>query len=305
MRWTVKTRAMFSEPQYKRGCGIAGCSRKANAFGICNKHLSNIRNRNTTENRPSVFERVCELIDIDSPFAAECAELGKCWIWTGAVSTSGYAMLSCLRDYKQRVDHFLWSKRYGVIPSGHRLYHFACKNNRCVNPEHCRPVTARQMILNGKGACAANARKTHCPHGHEFTSDNILNGGRRGRVCLKCVRVRRNISRRIHSALRGYKKSDATLKLVGCSLDGLRAHLESKFKDGMTWGNYGRYGWHIDHIKPCASFDLSDIEQQKKCFHFTNLQPLWWYENVTQKAKGLSRSFVATSEPSVAVRLYA
>ena len=48
----------------------------------------------------------------------------------------------------------------------------------------------------------------------------------------------------------------------------------------MTWENHGQYGWHVDHIKPCALFDLTKIEEQKKCFHYTNLQPLWWRDNI-------------------------
>src|SRR5258708_6680707 len=53
------------------------------------------------------------------------------------------------------------------------------------------------------------------------------------------------------------------------------ASLEIQFKPGMTWENYGRHGWHVDHIRPCNSFDLSDQTELRKCFHFTNLQPLW------------------------------
>ena len=65
----------------------------------------------------------------------------------------------------------------------------------------------------------------------------------------------------------------------------LKQHLESQFKDGMSWNNHGVKGWHIDHIKPCASFDLTDPEEQKKCFHFSNLQPLWWIDNLKKKDK--------------------
>jgi hypothetical protein len=73
--------------------------------------------------------------------------------------------------------------------------------------------------------------------------------------------------------------------LVGCSIDELCLHLEGLFTDGMSWDNHGIRGWHIDHIRPCASFDLSDKEQQKLCFHYTNLQPLWWIDNCTKHAK--------------------
>jgi hypothetical protein len=82
---------------------------------------------------------------------------------------------------------------------------------------------------------------------------------------------------RMHCALK-YPKSKSTMKLLGCDINWLRAWLEVSFKPGMTWENYGP-GWHVDHIRPCASFDLSDPSQQKLCFHFTNLQPLWAEEN--------------------------
>jgi len=68
----------------------------------------------------------------------------------------------------------------------------------------------------------------------------------------------------------------------------LEAWLEIQFQSGMTWDNWGKTGWdgwEIDHIRPCASFDLSDLEQQKQCFHWTNLQPLWSAENRSKSGK--------------------
>lgn len=62
--------------------------------------------------------------------------------------------------------------------------------------------------------------------------------------------------------------------LIGCAALTLKEHLERQFKSGMTWDNYGKV-WHIDHIKPCNCFDLSDIQQQKECFYYKNLRPLW------------------------------
>tara|TARA_R110000751_G_scaffold131998_3_gene234420 strand:- start:438 stop:656 length:219 start_codon:yes stop_codon:yes gene_type:complete len=68
-------------------------------------------------------------------------------------------------------------------------------------------------------------------------------------------------------------------------------HLEDQFQDGMSWENYGRpngdylEGWHIDHIKPCALFNLEDASQQKECFHYTNLQPLWAEDNLSKGDK--------------------
>jgi hypothetical protein len=78
-------------------------------------------------------------------------------------------------------------------------------------------------------------------------------------------------------------KCDTTIELLGCSISFLKIFLEAKFKEGMTWENHGK--WHIDHIKPCASFNLLDEEEQKKCFHYTNLQPLWASENLSKGCK--------------------
>ena len=92
-------------------------------------------------------------------------------------------------------------------------------------------------------------------------------------------RIRYNLSNRITEVLRGNPKLETTMKLVGCSITQLRNHLETKFTKGMTWENYGFYGWHVDHIRPCVSFDLRKKSEQRKCFHYTNLQPLWAEDN--------------------------
>lgn len=77
------------------------------------------------------------------------------------------------------------------------------------------------------------------------------------------------------------------MELLGCPLDVAKNHIEKQFKDGMTWDNHGE--WHIDHIKPCASYDLNIPEEQKKCFHYTNLQPLWANENLSKSDKWESK----------------
>lgn len=94
---------------------------------------------------------------------------------------------------------------------------------------------------------------------------------------------------RLYAALQGIgKKSNTTLQLLGCSLEALRAHLETQFKTGMSWENYGS-SWHVDHRKPCAKFDLSNPDEQKKCFHFSNLQPLFALENLQKGASYFHR----------------
>ena len=95
----------------------------------------------------------------------------------------------------------------------------------------------------------------------------------------------RNLRTRIWHALRGENKSQSTMKLLGCSIEYLKVYLEKQFKKGMSWLNNNKTGWHIDHIKPCASFDLSKKSEQRKCFHYTNLQPLWAKENKRKGAR--------------------
>ena len=96
-----------------------------------------------------------------------------------------------------------------------------------------------------------------------------------------------NLRRRMHHALKaqGATKDETTIELLGASQEFVWNHLESQFKEGMTRENNNPKGWHIDHIKPMSSFDLSDHEQLKECCHYTNLQPLWWWENLAKGDK--------------------
>ena len=93
--------------------------------------------------------------------------------------------------------------------------------------------------------------------------------------------LRSSISNMIRRS--GVQKKTRSVILLGCSINEFRQYLESKFISGMTWDNYGT--WHIDHIIPCASFDLTIIDEQKKCFHYTNQQPLWAIDNLRKGDK--------------------
>lgn len=97
--------------------------------------------------------------------------------------------------------------------------------------------------------------------------------------------------------LAGVKKCEPTTKLIGCSIDFLKEYIESKFTKGMTWENRGNNGWHIDHIIPCSLFDLSKPEQQKLCFHYTNLQPLWATTEIAIKY-GEDKNYIGNIEKS-------
>jgi hypothetical protein len=95
-------------------------------------------------------------------------------------------------------------------------------------------------------------------------------------------RLKIQLRNRFYQALKKAQKSTSVLNLVGCSLEELINHIESQFTKGMSWDKWGNGEgkFNIDHIKPCCSFDLSIPEQQKECFHYSNLRPLWWEENL-------------------------
>lgn len=101
---------------------------------------------------------------------------------------------------------------------------------------------------------------------------------------LRCI-----LRSRIRKVLKNGRsiKAMPSLKLLGCSVDAFKHYLEQKFLSGMSWHNQGNGvgKWQIDHIRPCASFDLCDPEQQKQCFHYTNLQPLWAKDNREKGSK--------------------
>ena len=98
-------------------------------------------------------------------------------------------------------------------------------------------------------------------------------------------RAEHNLRRRLHIVVKaqGTAKAYRFNQLVGCTAPELKAHIEKQFQEGMSWDNYGE--WEVDHIRPCASFDLSNSEQQKACFNYTNLQPLWREENSKKRAR--------------------
>ena len=91
-------------------------------------------------------------------------------------------------------------------------------------------------------------------------------------------RMTKTLRGRLYNACKGRGCKQSTLDILGCTIDEFLQYIESQFSDNMNWENYGK--WHIDHIRPCCSFDLTDPEQQRKCFHYTNLQPLWAIDNL-------------------------
>lgn len=100
-----------------------------------------------------------------------------------------------------------------------------------------------------------------------------------------------NFSRQIRKVLKniGGKMGYGWERIVGYNLSDLKQHLESKFKNGMNWNNYGE--WHIDHERPISSFNITSIgcDDFNKCWSLSNLQPLWAKENISKSNKYISK----------------
>lgn len=150
------------------------------------------------------------------------------------------------------------------------------------NPDRRRQF-AREWVRKHRQACTDNMWRWR-KENKEKSRATRLAWYKKARVTNLVWKLGVALRNRVRDAVgRGKPRAGTLTDLLGCSVAQLKAHLEALFRPGMTWDNYGE--WHIDHIRPCASFDLTDPEQQKACFNFANLQPLWAKENLSKGAK--------------------
>lgn len=140
-------------------------------------------------------------------------------------------------------------------------------------------------------------RTEHQDHIKRYDAKNKDSRNKKLRERYRCdvnYRLRRVLRNRLYDALRSSKNRTSSFNdLIGCTTVQLKTHLESLFRAGMTWINYGK-DWHIDHILPCCLFDFSKASEQQLCFHWSNLQPLWAEENLKKGATFNVRDEVLT-----------
>ncbi len=191
-------------------------------------------------------------------------------------------------DIKQ--IHNIENKCIG-IPSKHRISHEIINNitgKPCCKCKNWKPLTEYNYsnshwdnLRNDCKQCLTEWRKNN----RKVLNENAKKYEKQRKLNDPEFKLLKTLRSRLLTALRcnNLKKNISTIKLLGCSISDLKKYLELKFKDGMTWENHGK--WHIDHIKPCASFNLLNETEQQKCFHFTNLQPLWAHENLSKGCK--------------------
>jgi hypothetical protein len=98
-------------------------------------------------------------------------------------------------------------------------------------------------------------------------------------------KIKGNLSSRLSDIINKRNLSTNTFELIGCDRETFMFYIEEQFVKDMSWKNYGLKGWHVDHIIPLSSFDLTIEEEVKKACHYTNLQPLWWEDNLKKGNK--------------------
>lgn len=147
----------------------------------------------------------------------------------------------------------------------------------------CKDCTAAE----GRSRSAENKRryqaKSRARLGHRQNAVAYITKRRREEPLF---RLAERLRASIRQALKrnGGSKNSRTVELIGCSIAEFRSYIERQWRPGMSWDSYGprRDCWQLDHIRPVASFDLTDQAQVRACFHFSNYQPLWAPENASK-----------------------
>jgi len=130
------------------------------------------------------------------------------------------------------------------------------------NPDKVKNSKKKWKIDNKESHVRSSVRSTNSRRKKDPVFRLIGNFRRRTMIYLKQM---------------NFKKDSSIFKMIGCTPDEFRKYLEGKFLDGMSWDNYGMYGWHVDHIIPISS--AKTLEEIKKLSHYTNFQPLWAKDN--------------------------
>lgn len=187
------------------------------------------------------------------------------------------------------------------VRSGHKVtkrldsvqFNHIC--NKCYgNKKHTQEEAEALYLEKGFELCEEylgchNRHKVKCKAIGHFTKRSLASVKKKNAICIKCRNHKNEICRKIARNLRNrfrhglksafkFKKCSAVSDM-GCTWEEFWIYFEKLFLPGMTWENHGKL-WHIDHIKPLASFDLESRTEQLRAIHYTNLQPLWASDNI-------------------------
>jgi len=178
----------------------------------------------------------------------------------------------CRRIVRNRIEHDRVGRKHAQVLEVYRQW-------RQKNPDYMKEWRSQNIEH-----CQQYGEEYHMTHPEIFEKSREKQRRRTDPFYRVSRNLRARLNQRIKRFLNGVKVGSAIQEL-GCTNEELIQYLESKFQIGMSWDNYGKYGWHIDHMKPLAAFDLTDLEQFKQACHYTNLQPLWARDNLEKGSK--------------------
>lgn len=240
-------------------CSINYCPKTAKNNGLCGYHF-----RKSNSSNLCVIEG-CKF---------KARTYGKCKIHGGR--------LLC------KVDGCTSAARKDSLCMFHGSPEKKCKYEGCMNNARflgiCRSHGCPYTKCSEKN-CTRNA--THRTLCYPHLSERIKNGTADDSMIQ--YKLKQNLRGRLYTVLHKNAKSASTMELLGCSIEFFKQYIEAQFPPGVSWknftGNNPRTTYHIDHIRPCSSFDLSDPEQQKICFHYSNLRPMLGIDNIKKGSK--------------------
>lgn len=150
------------------------------------------------------------------------------------------------------------------------------------NPEK-RQATLKRFAVRHRESERERSRRRHKAN-PRAALERLKRWQRKARINNPQFVVKCRLKTRLSHAFKGIgKKTGSTIDLIGCSFMELKQHIERQFIGGMSWERIKEI--EIDHIIPCARFDLTDPEQQRRCFNYSNLQPLWKLDNRRKGAR--------------------
>ena len=213
------------------------------------------------------------------------------------------------KKYYQEGGNILAKKRYNKIMNDPLLHKEHKAKRRLLQKKRMKKIYKDPILHEQyKEKIRIQQRKRHLKNKDEInlkqriwrrtkmkpsTKEKILKNkrewDRKQKATNPAYKIKYNIKSRLGLLLKKQKitKRERTVDYIGCSFEEFKNHLEKQFQPGMSWEN--RTEWHIDHIIPVnyfvKNFDFSDINVQKKCWHYTNLRPLWKFDNLSKGTK--------------------
>jgi len=183
--------------------------------------------------------------------------------------------------YRRTSEYHAKVKVWRDTPEAKVKAQLASKHHYDKNTEKRNKQQQENYILN-REKYLAYARSKYAEN-----SEEINNQKRFKHRTTPEIRLRSSLIGRRNTILKkqGTTKAGSSLELLGCSIEEWMSHLESTWTEGMSWDNYTFDGWHVDHIRPCSSFDMIIPEEQFKCFHWSNTQALWGIDNIKKSNK--------------------